>query len=199
MRLSLLRSSKAPDGHADMGRHIIRYALLPHRTQPCWRNLLIGGGSLAEAAVVRAGYNFNNPMRVGHVSTSSAAGKIREIMGSIQFSGSPNVVLDTVKRGEDDDDVTSTPIKKRDSRNIVLRIYEAYGGKGSAKVMTYNTPFGVCLIDRYLPVKKAFQTNILEDDGDEIDVLVCQKGGNKIATVEVSIRPFEVVTLRLEM
>jgi alpha-mannosidase len=34
MRLSLLRSSKAPDGHADMGRHIIRYALLPHRTPP---------------------------------------------------------------------------------------------------------------------------------------------------------------------
>jgi len=34
MRLSLLRSSKAPDGHADMGRHIIRYALLPHRIPP---------------------------------------------------------------------------------------------------------------------------------------------------------------------
>jgi len=32
MRLSLLRSPKAPDGHADMGRHLIRYALLPHRT-----------------------------------------------------------------------------------------------------------------------------------------------------------------------
>jgi alpha-mannosidase len=31
MRLSLLRSPKAPDGHADMGRHKIRYALLPHR------------------------------------------------------------------------------------------------------------------------------------------------------------------------
>ena len=34
MRLSLLRSAKAPDEHADMGRHIIRYALLPHRTIP---------------------------------------------------------------------------------------------------------------------------------------------------------------------
>lgn len=31
MRLSLLRSPKAPDGHADMGKHVIRYALLPHR------------------------------------------------------------------------------------------------------------------------------------------------------------------------
>lgn len=96
------------------------------------------GGSLAEAAVVRAGYNFNNPMRVGHVATSAAAGKIREIMESIQFSGSPSVILDTVKRGEDDDDVTSTPIKKRDSRNIILRVYEAYGGKGTAKISTYD-------------------------------------------------------------
>jgi len=34
MRLSLLRSPKAPDGHADMGRHFIRYALLPHRSFP---------------------------------------------------------------------------------------------------------------------------------------------------------------------
>jgi len=34
MRLSLLRSPKAPDAHADIGRHVIRYALLPHRTPP---------------------------------------------------------------------------------------------------------------------------------------------------------------------
>src|SRR5437773_1502612 len=92
--------------------------------------ILMKGGSLAEAAVVRAGYNFNHPLRVGHVATSSDANKVKEIVESIQFSGTPNVILDTVKRGEDDDDVTSTPIKKRDSRNLILRIYEAYGGKG---------------------------------------------------------------------
>jgi alpha-mannosidase len=98
--------------------------------------ILMKGGSLAEAAVVRAGYNFNHPLRVGHVATFTAANKVKEIMESIQFSGTPNVVLDTVKRGEDDNDVTSTPIKKRDSRNLILRIYEAYGGKGTAKVST---------------------------------------------------------------
>lgn len=54
-------------------------------------------------------------------------------------------------------------------------------------------------MDRYLPVKKAFQTNILEDDGDEIDMLVYEKGEKMFASVEVTIRPFEVVTLRLEM
>lgn len=52
--------------------------------------------------------------------------------------------------------------------------------------------------ERSLPVKKAFTTNILEDDGDEIGVLMSQKGGKKVANIEVTVRPFEVVTLRLE-
>jgi alpha-mannosidase len=98
--------------------------------------LLIKGGSLAEAAIVRAGHNFNTPLRIGHVTSLAVASKIKEVMESIQFSGTPNVVLETVKRGEDDDDVTLTPIKKRDCRNLILRIYEAYGGKGKANIST---------------------------------------------------------------
>ena len=86
---------------------------------------------------MRAAMNFNYPLRVGHVASSAEAAKVKEIMETIQFSGSPNLVLETIKRGEDDDDVTSTPIKKRESRNLILRIYEAYGGKGTAKVTTY--------------------------------------------------------------
>lgn len=134
MRLSLLRSPKAPDAHADIGRHIIRYAMLPHRMTKV--TSLIQGGSLAEAAVVRAGFNFNYPLRVGHVGSSSAGDKIKVAMESIQFSGSPNVILETVKRGEDDDDVTSTPLKKRDGKSVIMRIYEAYGGRGNAKIST---------------------------------------------------------------
>lgn len=41
-------------------------------------------------------------------------------------------------------------------------------------------------------------TNILEDEGDEIGVLVSRKEGKKVSTLEVEIRPFEVLTLRLE-
>jgi alpha-mannosidase len=96
------------------------------------------GGALVETAVVRAAYNFNTPLRVGHVASTTTANSVKEIMNCIQFSGSPNVILETIKRGEDDDDVTSSPIKKRDSRNVILRIYEAYGGKGTAKISTYE-------------------------------------------------------------
>ena len=30
MRLSLIRAPKAPDAHADMGRHHIKWAIMPH-------------------------------------------------------------------------------------------------------------------------------------------------------------------------
>jgi alpha-mannosidase len=93
------------------------------------------GGSLNEAAVVRAGFNFNYPLRVGHVANGNAE-KISKIMDTIQFSGSPNMILETVKRGEDDAEVNPNPIKKRDSTNVILRIYEAYGGHGRAEVTT---------------------------------------------------------------
>lgn len=103
-----------------------------------------------EAAIVRAGYNFNFPMRVGHVASRAMASQINRIMESIQVSGTPNVVLDTVKRGEDDYDVTSTPIRKRDSRNVILRMYEAYGGKGHAKISTYMNYLNGLIIGFFL-------------------------------------------------
>src|ERR1700709_1291475 len=51
MRLSLLRAPKAPDAHADMGRHHIQYAIFPH------------AGAL-DHRTIRAGYNFNTPLQL---------------------------------------------------------------------------------------------------------------------------------------
>ena len=52
--------------------------------------------------------------------------------------------------------------------------------------------------DRHLAVKKAFKTNILEDEGEEIGVVEAMRSGKKVFDTEVTVRPFEVVTLRLE-
>jgi alpha-mannosidase len=49
MRLSLLRSPKAPDPEADMGRHDFTYSLLPFE------------GSFADSDVVRSAYELNSP------------------------------------------------------------------------------------------------------------------------------------------
>jgi hypothetical protein len=51
---------------------------------------------------------------------------------------------------------------------------------------------------RHLKVKKAFKTNIMEDEGEELGVIEGMRSGKKVFDVEVVLRPFEVVTLRLE-
>ncbi|KAL5316245.1 hypothetical protein ACEPPN_015290 [Leptodophora sp. 'Broadleaf-Isolate-01'] len=172
MRLSLLRSPKAPDGNADMGHHRIRWAMMPHR------------GSLG-SQTVRAAFNFNNPLKL----MSLAAPKKQlpdepsnkpSILSKapIALTGDDNLVLDWVKRGEDDTDVSLDALPKRKGRSIVVRIYDAVGGMGRGTIKTEYR------------LEKVFKTNILEDELEEIPVL---EGGN----FEVVLSAFEVATYRL--
>ncbi|KAH6988090.1 alpha-mannosidase [Ilyonectria sp. MPI-CAGE-AT-0026] len=161
MRLSLLRSPKAPDGNADMGRHHIRWAIMPHR------------GGLG-AQTVRAAFNFNNPLRL--VTTPNGAPAILS-KPPITLTGDDNLVLDWVKRGEDDEDVSQDNLPKRKGQSIVVRIYDAVGGMARGTVDTAFT------------VEKVFKTNILEDDLEEIPV--------QGSTFEVTLGAFEVATYRL--
>src|ERR1700712_372794 len=87
MRLSLLRAPKAPDAHADMGRHHIRWAILPHE------------GELS-STTVRAAFNFNNPMNVLRGSKVTDESSISRQL-PIKLTGNKSLILDTVKRGED--------------------------------------------------------------------------------------------------
>lgn len=99
LRISLLRAPKSPDPAADMGRHEFAYALFPH------------AGGWREAGVVAEGIRFNAPLRwVGGAPAESFA--------SVD---DPNLVLDTIKRGERSD-------------GLVLRFYEAHGARGVARV-----------------------------------------------------------------
>ena len=52
--------------------------------------------------------------------------------------------------------------------------------------------------DSLLPVKKAFKTNILEDDGEELETITYAME-SKATIINVVVKPFEVVTLRLEV
>ena len=124
MRLSLLRAPKAPDAHADIGHHQFRYAILPHR------------GTAADADVVRAAINFQSPMRFVGLDDIKHKDKLDNILNAIKLEGDASIVLETMKRGEDDSDVTKEPIKKRKGRAVILRMYEAYGGHGDATIVT---------------------------------------------------------------
>jgi len=103
MRLSLLRAPKAPDAHADMGHHSTKYAIFPHE------------GPLTHATVRKA-FEFNNPLRViGHAQPSTAASQSHPgVLSAFKILGADNLILDTIKRGEDDEDVSrgELPVKR---------------------------------------------------------------------------------------
>ena len=79
---------------------------------------------------------FNAPLRW----TTVGAGRARS-----RSVDDANLVLDTIKRAEDSD-------------ALVLRLYEAHGGRGVARVRL-ATPFA-----------SARRANPLEDDGDALEV-----------------------------
>jgi alpha-mannosidase len=168
MRLSLLRSPKAPDAHADMGRHHIKWAIMPHV------------GALS-ADTVRIAYNFNNPMELVSVTSPSIFEK--DLFTSIAVTGSLSLVLDCVKRGEDDEDVSRGELPKRKGRSVMLRIYESMGGKSRGTIETT------------LSVKSICKCNVLEDDGEECELY--SRGSSGMCDIE--LRAFEVATYRLQL
>lgn len=141
----------------------MRYAILPH------------AGPL-DSRTVRTARNFNSPMKLySHPSASTDS----SLLSSITLHGSPALILDTIKRGEDDEDVSRGELSKRHGRSIILRIYESLGGKARGVIKTS------------LAIKKVCRTNILEDDEGEVEL-----NEGKIA---IQLRAFEVATYRLQL
>ncbi|MFW6108132.1 MAG: glycoside hydrolase family 38 C-terminal domain-containing protein, partial [bacterium] len=132
MRLTLLRAPKQPDPTADLGHHEFRYALFPH------------AGDHVEAATVRRGAEFNVPLRAAIVASRGG-----ELPAATSFFAvdSPHVVLDTVKKAEDDD-------------ALIARLYEAHGGRARARLTTS------------LPVASAAECDLLEraTAGDPVEL-----------------------------
>jgi len=163
MRLSLLRAPKAPDAHADMGRHNIKWAILPHQ-------------GILGSTTVRTAYNFNNPIKLVE-SISSMGARVFE--NPIKLIGDSSLILDTVKRGEDDEDVSRGELAVRKGKSVILRIYESLGGRSKGTIETT------------LDVKRVWKTNVLEDDESEVTI--------KDGKVAIILRPFEVATFRLQL
>jgi len=161
LRLSLLRAPTAPDPLCDRGRHRFTYALLPH------------GGDLR--AVIAAGYALGAPLQVrttgsAATSTSSRPAEHSLIGVSTVLSGDTpgppgGFVVETVKAADD-------------GRGVIVRGYEALGGRRRVRLMP---GFGCTA---------AVRTDLLERDGADVPV-------DADGEVELTVRPFELVTLRL--
>jgi alpha-mannosidase len=156
MELSLLRSPTAPDPEADQGHHHFTYSLLPHQ------------GDLQEGSVIEAGYALNTPLRAA-IAAPGVKGTRAPRHSLVSFDR-PGVVLSALKYAEDSDDV-------------VIRLYEAHGGRGPVTVHLG------------LPVTAAVHTDLLERDGEAVDVTAIDGG----ATIELDVNPFEIVTLKLKL
>jgi alpha-mannosidase len=82
LRLTLLRSPKAPDAEADMGRQEFSYSLLPF------------SGSFVDSRVIRAGFELNRPASSMKADASVAAFSFLEV-------DDPRVIVEAVKLAED--------------------------------------------------------------------------------------------------
>jgi alpha-mannosidase len=125
MRITLLRAPKSPGKTADVNQtHEFTYAVLPH------------AGSYING-VVRAGYELNVPLmaRVVRCASKSFAG-MSSCSSAMAVSGE-NIVIDTVKKAEDDN-------------ALIVRLYEAHGCRGCRDFTTM------------LPVKRVFETDLME-------------------------------------
>ncbi len=150
--------------HSDIGRHHIRYAILPHT------------GSVGQPTV-RTAFEFNSPLEIhSHPEPSSIA----SLLSAFKVTGSDGIILDTIKRGEDDEDVSRGELPKRKGQSVILRMYDSLGGKCRGKLQ-----WGP------VPVKKAWKCNALEDDEEEMDI------GKD--SMDVELRAFEIATYRLQL
>ena len=143
LRISLLRAPKSPDPEADMGSHTFAYALFPH------------AGGWRDGGVVAEGMRFNAPLRWTHGAPEPSFASVDD----------PNLVLDTIKRGERSD-------------SLVLRLYEAHGGRGVARVRL------AALFER------ARLANALEEETGDV---VVENGA-----LVLPYRPHEVLTVLVD-
>ena len=115
--------------------------------------LIPHAGGWQDGGVVAAARAFNAPLRWGAGGGDGPW---------LAVEGAPGLVLDTVKLAEDSD-------------ALVLRLYEAHGGRGRARVRLG------------LPFSSARRSNLLEDDLGPAEV-----DGDAVI---VDFRPWQIVTL----
>ena len=111
-------------------------------------------GGWQEAGVVAEARMFAEPLLHG-----AGTGAFAEV-------DDPALVLDTIKRGEDSD-------------SLILRLYEAHGGRGNARIRVR------------LPFSRACRADLLEGEGDELPL--------RDGAIEVTYAPWEQITIALRV
>lgn len=114
LNITLLKCSTYPDKQADIGHHSFAYALYPHN------------GDLLAGRVRDRAYDFN--FHAPAVAVPAQQGDLPGVYSMLSISA-PNVVIETVKKAEDSDD-------------IVVRMYEAENKRTECLLHTAVAPTG---------------------------------------------------------
>ena len=152
LQLTLIKSPIDPDETADRCVHEFSYALYPHI------------GNLSACNVQKIATEFNSPAPV--FEKAAAEGEAFAEYSMLQVSAC-NVIVDTVKKAEDDSD-------------IVLRVFENSNRLSKNVTITF---------DASVQVAKVEETNLLEKEGAVIDV------ANNAITFDIT--PFEIKTFKI--
>jgi alpha-mannosidase len=167
--ISLLRSPTHPDPRADIGTHEFVYSLMPHEGD--WR----AAGVHREAEALAA------PLRTAEIASKRGSpGDAAWAPFAIHALGPAAATIAAFKHAED----------PRDKR-LILRLHECNGAAGEIE------------IEFTLPVTCVEEVSLLERPMSETDVAPTLgrtpiKPGKK-RSVRVDLRPFQVITLALEL
>lgn len=146
MRITLLKTSTFPNVKQDIGHHELTYSIFPH----C--------GDFREGNVTKAAYELNSPCII-------TKGEIKENEFSWMDIDNSSVIVETVKKAENDD-------------GIIIRLYESNGESGSVRL-----GFG-------RKIKKAEMCGVLENVLKgmpfENEKLIFQMKPYEIATIKLS-------------
>jgi len=150
LRLSLLRSPISPDPLADRGHHRFTYSLLSH------------GGDFRAGSVIEEAYSLNSPLWIRPTVPSSGS---LPLSHSLLNCDAAEIQIETIKKAEDGD-------------ALIIRMYEAHGARGHAKLKLG------------FPVGKACWTDCLEREEHPASLMENE--------VSFPFHPFEILTLKLE-
>lgn len=99
LKLTVLKCGTYPNAEADQGYHEFSYAIYPH------------GGDFREGNTVKQAYSFNQPLECMKIAANPSGTLDSEF--SFVTVDKNNIIVDTVKYAEDNDD-------------IIVRLYDAY-------------------------------------------------------------------------
>ena len=132
LKLTFLKCGTDPWKNADKGKHEFTYSLLPH------------SGNHKQGGVVQEAYRLNRPFLAAQ---AKGDGRISDLFSLVECNRE-NVIIETVKRAENDD-------------AVVIRAYDSYNRKGEVEFK-----FGFDIHEAYicdLLENKLEKTNVLDN------------------------------------